>query len=105
MVITVLSVPFSFVAALAGDFGAVDCSWRESDRAFTGFVAEVWFCSLAEAGAFARRWAAVVGVSVLVRRVSGGAPGAFAVSVPCFVPQGQVALGWASRGSRVRLLP
>jgi len=36
-----LFVPFQFVADLAAQFGAVECFWRESDRAFTGFVAEV----------------------------------------------------------------
>ncbi len=41
-----LSVPFDFVATLAAEFGAVECCWRESDRSFTGFVAEVWFESL-----------------------------------------------------------
>lgn len=93
------SVPFEFVSGLAAEFGAVDCFWRESDRSFTGFVAEVWFDSLPSD--FAARWAAVVGYSVLVRCPSSG-PGRFAVSVPCVVPGGSVRLGWASRGSRVR---
>lgn len=41
-----LSVPFEFVQGLAAEFGACECFWRESDRAFTGFVAEVWFSAL-----------------------------------------------------------
>ncbi|KOP23049.1 hypothetical protein AMR41_28310 [Hapalosiphon sp. MRB220] len=95
------SVPFSFVSSLAAEFGAVECCWRESDVAFTGFVAEVWFDSLPSE--FASRWASVVGRSVRVRCVSSG-PGRFAVSVPVVVPVGEVQLGWASRGSRVRLV-
>jgi hypothetical protein len=95
------SVPFEFVSGLAAEFGAVECCWRESDRSFTGFVAEVWFESLPSD--FATRWAEVVGYSLRVRCVSSG-PGRFAVSVPCSVPHGVVRLGFASRGSRVRLV-
>lgn len=94
------SVPFEFVSGLAVQFGAVECFWRESDRSFTGFVAEVWFDSLP--GEFAVRWSRVVGYSVVVRCPSSG-PGRFAVSVPCVVPVGHVRLGVASRGSRVQL--
>lgn len=36
-------VPYEFVQSLAAEFGAVECFWRESERSFTGFVAEVWF--------------------------------------------------------------
>lgn len=95
-----LRVPFEFVSGLAAEFGAVECCWRESSRSFTGFVAEVWFAELPSE--FAARWSRVVGFSVLVRCPSSG-PGRFAVSVPCVVPSGAVRLGWASRGSRVRL--
>ncbi|KAM3112776.1 hypothetical protein [Phormidesmis sp. 146-33] len=103
-----LSVPFEFVCGLAAEFGAVECFWRESalrsryrkGRSFTGFVAEVWFDSLPSD--FAVRWSRVVGYSVVVRCPSS-APGRFAVSVPCVVPVGEVRLGAASRGSRVRL--
>jgi hypothetical protein len=95
-----LSVPFEFVSGLAVEFGAVDCFWRESNRSFTGFVAEVWFDSLPSD--FALRWSRVVGYSVVVRCPSL-APGRFAVSVPCVVPVGEVRLGAASRGSRMRL--
>ena len=94
-----LPVSYEFVAGLATEFGAVECSWRESDRSFTGFVAEVWFDQLP--ADFAVRWAAVVGYSVLVRSVSSG-PGSFAVSVPCTVPGGQVQLLGGQRGGRVR---
>jgi hypothetical protein len=52
------SVPFEFVQAIATEFGAVECFWRESDRSFTGFVAEAWFNS--QPSQFAIRWAAVV---------------------------------------------
>ena len=88
-------VPFSFVAALAAEFGAVDCCWRESAVSFSGFVAEVWFAQLPSG--FAQRWAAVVGYSVLVRCVSSG-PGRFAVAVP----GGAVRLVGGLRGGRVR---
>ncbi|MBD2078433.1 hypothetical protein [Leptolyngbya sp. FACHB-17] len=94
------SVPFKFVSGLAAEFGAVECFWRESDRSFTGFVAEVWFSELPRD--FAVRWARVVGYSVRVRCVSSG-HSRFAVSVPCVVPLGSVSLGAVSRGSRVRL--
>jgi hypothetical protein len=94
-----LHVPFEFVQGLAAEFGAVESAWRESDRSFTGFVAEVWFAELPSG--FASRWAAVVGYFVLVRSVSSG-PGRFAVSVPCSVPGGQVALVGGVRGGRVR---
>ncbi|GAB4379719.1 MAG: hypothetical protein Kow00121_34420 [Elainellaceae cyanobacterium] len=95
------SVPYEFVCGLASEFGAVDVFWRESDRSFTGFVAEVWFESVPSE--FARRWSQVVGYSVLVRCVSAG-PARFAVSVPCSVSGGVVQLDWASRGSRVQLV-
>lgn len=93
------SVPFEFVASLAAEFGAVECYWRESDRSFTGFVAECWFSSLPSD--FSVRWSAVVGYSVLVRCVSSG-PAPFAVSVPCVVPGGAVRLQGGQRGGRVR---
>lgn len=97
------SVPFEFVASLAAEHGAVECFWRESDRSFTGFVAEVWFAELPSE--FASAWAAVVGYQVHVRCVSNG-PGRFAVSVPVVVPLGQVQLRGGQRGgrSRVRLV-
>jgi len=93
------AVPFEFVQAVAAECEAVECYWRESDRSFTGFVAEVWFSELPSA--FAAKWAAVVGYSVLVRCVSSG-PAPFAVSVPCTVPGGQVQLLGGQRGGRVR---
>jgi hypothetical protein len=96
-----LSVPYEFVCELAREFGAVEVCWRESERSFTGFVAEVWFDAVPRE--FAVRWSRVVGYSVLVRSVSSG-PARFAVSVPCVVAGGSVRLGWASRGSRVRLV-
>ena len=95
-----LQVPFEFVASLAGEFGAVECFWRESERSFTGFVAEVWLLALPSE--FAARWSAVVGYSVLVRSVSSG-PGRFVVSVPCLVPVGSVRLVGGQRGGRVRV--
>ena len=99
LVLAMQAVPFEFVQSLAAEFGAVECYWRESDRSFTGFVAEVWFSELPSQ--FAIKWAAVVGYSVLVRCVSSG-PGRFAVSVPCTVPGGQVQLLGGQRGGRVR---
>lgn len=94
-----LSVPFEFVQGLAAEFGACECFWRESERSFTGFVAEVCFSALP--GDFAARWSAVVGYSVLVRCPDVG-PGRFVVSVPCVVPGGQVRLQGGQRGGRVR---
>jgi hypothetical protein len=96
-----LSVPFAFVADLAAEFGAVECFWRESDRAFTGFVAEVWFSELRSAGEFALKWASVVGYHIRVRSVESG-PARFAASVPIVVPVGEVRLAGGVRGGRVR---
>jgi hypothetical protein len=97
------SVPFSFVQAIATEFGAVECFWRESDRSFTGFVAEVWF--QAQPSEFAIKWASVVGYPVKVAAVSCSAPGRFVARVPVAAVYGQVKLGWPSRGSRVWLRP
>jgi len=95
------SVSFELVAAVASQFSAVECFWRESERSFTGFVAEVCFGSGSSAGEFAAGWAAVCGRSVLVRRVSGGvAPGGWVCSVPCVVPSGAVVLRGGQRGGR-----
>ena len=96
-----MSVPFPFVVSLSAQFGAVDCFWRESLVSESGFVAEVWFESLPSE--FARRWAAVVGRSVLVRVCSSG-PARFAVSVPCSVPSGAVSLVGGQRGGRTRVV-
>ena len=95
------SVPFAFVESLAAEFGAVECCWRESDKSFTKFVAEVWFKELPRD--FAIRWAAVVGYSIKVRGVSED-PSRFVASVPVEVPVGEVQLGWVSRGSKVKLV-
>ncbi|NJO81273.1 MAG: hypothetical protein HC827_24140 [Cyanobacteria bacterium RM1_2_2] len=76
------SVPYSLIADIADQFNAVDCVWRESERSFTGFVAEVWFDELPSE--FAIKWAEVVGYAVKVRRVDRGVA-RFAVSVPCVV--------------------
>jgi hypothetical protein len=92
------SVPFAFVASLAGEFGAVECCWRESGRSFTGFVAEVSFAGVC--GEFALSWARVCGYQVHSRWVCGR----WVCSVPVVVPGGEVQLGFASRGSRVRLV-
>jgi hypothetical protein len=79
------AVPFDYVAELATDYGAVECWWRESDRSFSGFVAEVWFDK--QPAEFARRWAGVVGYPVSVRSRSDGFA-AFALSIPCTIPEG-----------------
>jgi hypothetical protein len=99
LVFTMQSVPFEFVQSLATKFGAVECYWRESDRSFTGFVAEVWFAELPSE--FSAKWALVVGYQVLVRCVTSG-PGRFAASVPCTVPGGQVQLLGGQRGGVAR---
>ena len=88
------SVDYSLVEGLAVQSGAVEVFWRESWRSFSGFVAECWFSS---------RYAAVVGRSVLVRVVSGSAPGGWCVSAPCVVPCGSVVLRGGQRGGRVRV--
>jgi hypothetical protein len=98
-----LSVPFDYVATIAAEFGAVQVSWRESERSFTGFVAEVWFEPGQAAGDFATKWAKTVGFMVRVRGVSVDGPARRCASVPCVVGDGAVRLGQASRGSRVRL--
>ncbi|MFM2431138.1 MAG: hypothetical protein RLZZ511_2351 [Cyanobacteriota bacterium] len=74
-----LSVPYAWVAALAAEYGAIDCSWRESDRAFTGFVAEVWFEQ--PAGEFAQRWAKVIGYHIRSRQPADG-PARYMLSIP-----------------------
>ena len=96
-------VDYSLVEGLAVQSGAVEVFWRESWRSFSGFVAECWFSSGADAGLFAQRYAAVVGRSVLVRVVSGSAPGGWCVSAPCVVPCGSVVLRGGQRGGRVRV--
>jgi hypothetical protein len=73
------SVPYEFVAALAAEYGAVQCCWRESDRAFTGFVAEIWFAN--PAGEFACRWAKIVGYPIR-SRVTADGPARYVLSVP-----------------------
>jgi hypothetical protein len=78
------AVPFDYVAGLATEFGAVECWWRESDRSFSGFVAEVWFDK--QPAEFARRWAGVVGYPITVRSRSEGFA-AFALSIPCTIPE------------------
>ena len=93
------SVPYDLVSGLAQEFGAVECYWRESERSFTGFVAEVWFSELPRE--FAVKWSAVVGYQIKVRAVRSG-PAQFAASVPVVVPQGRVRLGSVSRGARLQ---
>ncbi|HEY9663179.1 MAG TPA: hypothetical protein V6C65_32440 [Allocoleopsis sp.] len=75
-------VPYDVVAGLAAEYGAIECCWRESERSFTGFVAEVWFNQLPSD--FAQRWATVIGYAVKVRRREDG-PAPFSVSIPCSV--------------------
>jgi hypothetical protein len=78
-----LAVPYEFVANLAAEHGAIDCCWRESDRAFTGFVAEVWFTH--PAGEFAHRWAKVIGYSIRSRICTDG-PARYMLSIPVILP-------------------
>jgi hypothetical protein len=75
-------IPYPLIAGIAAEFGCVECWWRESDRSFTGFVAEVWFNTLPSE--FASKWAAVVGYEIRVRRRQNG-PAQYAVSIPCVV--------------------
>jgi hypothetical protein len=91
------AVPFDYVAELATEFGAVECWWRESDRSFSGFVAEVWFDK--QPAEFARRWAGVVGYPVTVRSRSDGFA-AFALSIPCTIPEGDHPRGSSIPGRR-----
>ncbi|MBE9029447.1 hypothetical protein IQ266_06675 [filamentous cyanobacterium LEGE 11480] len=73
------AVPYRFVATLAEEYGAIQCCWRESERSFTGFVAEVWFAK--PMGDFAQRWASVIGYQIRTRCASEG-PGAYVMSIP-----------------------
>lgn len=93
------SVPFPWVSQIAEEFGAVEVFARESDRSFTGFVAEIWFDALPKE--FCTKWAAVVGYAIAVRAVEAG-PGRFCASVPVTVPEGEVRLKGGTRGGRVR---
>ena len=94
------AVPFEFVQAVAAECEAVECYWRESDRSFTGFVAEVWFSELPSA--FAAKWGGcggLLGAGALCV-VKGPAP--FAVSVAlhgAWWPS--AAARWATGGGRV----
>lgn len=99
LVCLILAIPLEFVQGWAAESGAVECAWVESDRSFTGFVAEVWFADLPSV--FASRWASVVGYFVSGHLVPSG-PGCVVVSVPCSVPCGQVVLVGGVRGGRVR---
>jgi hypothetical protein len=74
-----LAAPYELVELIAMEYGAVDCFWRESDRAFTGCVAEVWF--LGRPWEFAQKWARVVGYPIRSRSTEEG-PGNYMVSVP-----------------------
>jgi hypothetical protein len=56
--------------------------WRPSSRSRTGFVLVATFSTVERAAAFAKRWAARLGVSMFFRRVGEG----FTVSVPVNVP-------------------
>ena len=95
------SVPFEFVSQLAAEFGAVECCWRESERSFTGYVAECWFYQLPQS--FCVKWSAVVGYQVRVRCLSRGTVRCFVASVPVTVPQGQVVLRGGQRGGQARV--
>ncbi|MGD1857035.1 MAG: hypothetical protein ACFB2W_22610 [Leptolyngbyaceae cyanobacterium] len=95
------SVPYEFVSGLASEFGAVECCWRESERSFTGYVAECWFGRLPSV--FALKWAAVVGYQVRVRCVSSG-PSKFVVSIPVTVPQGSIRLSGGQRGGQAQVV-
>jgi hypothetical protein len=94
-------IPFQLIAQVALKLGAVEVFWQESDRAFTGFVAEVWFDAIEPE--FAVFCARAVGYPILMRPMSEGIA-RFMISVPVNVPQGQVKLGQPSRGSKVRLV-
>ncbi len=76
-------VPYEWVAALAEEYGAVQCCWRESDRAFTGFVAEIWFAH--PAGEFAHHWAKIVGYPIR-SRVTDDGPAPYVLSIPVVLP-------------------
>ena len=77
-----VAVPYQYVATLAEEYGAIECCWRESERSFTGFVAEVWFTQ--PAGEFAHRWAKVIGYQIKSRCANDG-PGQYVLSIPVAV--------------------
>lgn len=94
-------IPYHEVAKVAYFFGAIEVYWRESDRSFTGFVCESWWNFPPRK--LASNCAKVVGYPIAIRRLEG--PGRFSMSVPVVIPDGEIKLGWASRGSRVELKP
>lgn len=94
------AIPYNDVATVVTKyFGAYDVFWRESDRSFSGYVAECWFTT--SPGDLATKFAKLVGYRITVRRIDDY----YMMSIPTTVPEGEVTLGWASRGSRVKLKP
>ena len=71
-----VSVDLDIVFEFAVQLGAVGFSVRESQRSFTGSVAEIWL--EARVGEVAPQFAALVGREVVSRRVKG----CFVLSVP-----------------------
>jgi hypothetical protein len=96
------TVPYYEVAKVAEMFGAVDVFWRESTNSYTGFVLEAWFSEYPTV--FRRNVEKVIQHFVCVRRTEDG-PAAYTMSIPVVVPSGQISLGIASKGSRVKLQP
>jgi hypothetical protein len=70
-----VSVDLDIVFEFAVQLGAVGFSVRESQRSFTGSVAEIW---LEDVGEVAAQFAALVGREIVSRRVGG----CFVLSVP-----------------------
>lgn len=98
-------IPYYEVAKIAYRIGATEVFWRESQRSYTGFVAEIWFNYFPES--FRKNCETVLNHFVAVRKlddeVDGPAP--YVMSVPVAVPDGQITLGYPSRGSRLKLEP
>lgn len=75
------ALPYEVIRQFAEAAGAVECLWRESDRSFSGYVAEVWFSDLKSAGEFARVCSDRIGINCKIRATSEG-PTQFYVTVP-----------------------
>ncbi|WP_196215574.1 hypothetical protein [Cyanobacterium aponinum] len=93
-----LKVDYPMIAVIAQNSGAMEFYWRESDRSYTGYVAEVWFQQLPSE--FAYLWSQAIGESILVRKVSE--MNSYCVSIPCNVPDGSLKM--RSKNKKVRLV-
>ncbi|BAQ63954.1 hypothetical protein [Geminocystis sp. NIES-3709] len=90
-----LNVPYAMIAVIADQLGAIEVYWRESDRSYTGYVAEVWFDKLPSE--FSYLWSQTVNTSILVRKIEELG---FSISIPCTVPEGEIKLFQGQRNNK-----